>query len=253
MLADNKQVYSTVEFDSWANRGGLIRSERVLIEKYLDPDRDTLEAGTSGGRILLELQRRGFRKLSGFDYVPEFIERAKQRDLSGQINYSVMDAAKTEYPDEKFEQIIYLQQIISCIETSERRSHAVRDAFRILKPGGTALFSFLCLESRQSESLYKTIMAWFRVLRTIRGSKRSIQYLPWLKHDGKFNWPAILDKGPYVYWYKAMEAEELLVRAGFQVITVGTDEQAEKESMCESVKSLHGQTMRGHIYFVCKK
>lgn len=136
MVADNKQVYSTVEFDSWANRGGLIRSERYLIEKFLEPDHATLEAGTSGGRILLELQGLGFTKLTGYDYVPEFIERARARDSSGKIDYAVMDARRTQYPDNHFEQIIYLQQIISFIETSEGREQSIREAFRILKPGG---------------------------------------------------------------------------------------------------------------------
>ena len=95
-----------------------------------------MEAGTSGGRILLELQGLGFTKLSGYDYVPEFIERARARDSSGKIDYAVMDARRTQYPDNHFEQIIYLQQIISFIETSEGREQSIRESFRILKPGG---------------------------------------------------------------------------------------------------------------------
>ena len=104
MITDNKTVYSTVEFDSWAKREGLIRSESFLIENYFDsnPIQDTVEAGTAGGRILFDLKRRGFSNLSGFDFVPEFIEQAKKSDSNGKIHFQVMDATRLIYPDGKF-------------------------------------------------------------------------------------------------------------------------------------------------------
>ena len=56
-MKNNKAIYSTVEFDSWAFREGLIDTERFLIEQYLDKEGKTLEAGTGGGRILLEMKK----------------------------------------------------------------------------------------------------------------------------------------------------------------------------------------------------
>jgi len=46
-LADNKEVYRTVEFDRWADRTDLNADERYLITHYLKPAGRTLEAGTS--------------------------------------------------------------------------------------------------------------------------------------------------------------------------------------------------------------
>jgi SAM-dependent methyltransferase len=253
MPDDNKEVYRTVEFDSWAHRGGLIPSERILFEKYLALDADTVEAGTSGGRILLELQKRGGLRLWGFDYVPEFIAQAKKRDLSGKISFAVMDATQVDYPDAKFQQIIYLQQIVSLIESAEGRGRAVREAFRILRPGGTAFFSFLCVESRELSWAYRGFMGWIRILRMLRFSRTGIQYQPWLKLGGRTNWAALLDRKPHVYWFKTAEAAAMLTAAGFKIVAAGTDEQVTTGTMPASARQLQGMAMRGHLYFVCTK
>ena len=77
---DNRQVYAGSEFDVWAHRSELEPGERFLIERYLEKDPRTIEAGCGGGRLLLDLQARGFTDLHGFDYLPEFIEVARDRD-----------------------------------------------------------------------------------------------------------------------------------------------------------------------------
>ncbi len=253
MVPDNQQVYCTVEFDNWTNRSGLTRPERFLIEKFLERDRDTLEAGTAGGRILLDLQRRDFTKLSGFDYVHEFIEQAKKRDSSGTIDYAVMDARQTRYPDERFDQIIYLQQIISCIETSDGRDQAIREAYRILRPGGIALISFCSFDVREASPVHSLFLKWISVFRGLRRSNVSVQNIPWLKHGNKWNWHALLDRPPYVYWFRASEAEALLRKSGFSILAVGTDAQVEQDDMVPDVSGLVGRTLRNHIYFVCRK
>ena len=255
MITDNKTVYSTVEFDSWAKREGLIRSESFLIENYFDsnPIQDTVEAGTAGGRILFDLKRRGFSNLSGFDFVPEFIEQAKKSDSNGKIHFQVMDATRLTYPDGKFSQAIYLQQIVSFLESEEGRKKAVTEAYRILRPGGTVAFSFLCFESRQSALSYRVFIAWICFLRTLLMKKRSFQLLPWLKLGGSLNWKAFFDIPPYVYWFRVEEAESLLIDAGFRIVALGTDEQIIHKNMFASAASLRDQPKKGMLYFVCKK
>ena len=51
-LINNKEVYSTVEFDAWADKKSLNEDEKYLIVKYLKKNEKTVEAGTAGGRIL---------------------------------------------------------------------------------------------------------------------------------------------------------------------------------------------------------
>lgn len=50
-IFNNKEVYSTVEFDCWVYKKGLDFPEQYLIENYLHKQAKILEAGTAGGRI----------------------------------------------------------------------------------------------------------------------------------------------------------------------------------------------------------
>lgn len=54
-LINNKEVFSTVEFDAWADRKGLNEDEKYLIVKYWNKNGKTVEAGTGGGIILREV------------------------------------------------------------------------------------------------------------------------------------------------------------------------------------------------------
>lgn len=251
-MVNNKEVYSTVEFDSWASGKYLHPEEKYLIEKYLDKEGKTLEAGTAGGRILLELNKLGFESLHGFDYITEFIEQARQKDTSHSITFEVQDATSLNYEDSYFDQAIYLEQIISSIDDEVGRLKAVKEAHRILKSGGTALFSFLSFDVRSKSAVYLPYLMYLRFYRKLRGLNRSIQYLPWLKLGGKFNFSSFLDAEPYVYWYKLQEVDQILREAGFAVVAIGSAYQINQGRMHE-LETLVNEPLEGMIYFVCKK
>jgi ubiquinone/menaquinone biosynthesis C-methylase UbiE len=250
---NNKEVYSTIEFDTYANRENLNVSEKYLIGKFLNKNEKTLEAGTGGGRILLEMRGLGFTSLYGFDYVPELIERAKQKDRSQSICFEVQDATNLNYQSCYFDQILYLDQIISSIEDEGNRLQTFKEAYRILKTGGTALFSFLSFEARSSSLFYVPYLVYLSLIRKLRGSNRSLQYLPWLKHGGKINWSALIDAEPYVYWYKTKEVDQILKEIGFEVVAIGSKTQMEQEKMHSSVETLVNEPITGMLTFVCKK
>ena len=129
----------------------------------------------------------------------------------------------------------------------------VTEAYRILRPGGTVAFSFLCFESRQSALSYRVFIAWICFLRTLLMKKRSFQLLPWLKLGGSLNWSAVIDLPPYTYWFRVQEAEEILIDAGFRIVAVGTDDQIISNKMFTSAASLRYSQKKGMLYFVCKK
>ncbi|MEG5031434.1 class I SAM-dependent methyltransferase [Microcoleus sp. AT3-D2] len=251
-IINNKEVYSTVEFEVWADKKGLNEAENYLILKYLKKNKKTVEAGTAAGRILLEMKDLGFQYLYGYDYVPEFIEQAKQREASQSISFEVQDATDLSYESSGFEQIIYLQQIVCFIEEEEKRLKALREAYRILKKDGTALFSFLNFESR-IKSPFVVYLAYLSMLRRFSGANRSIQYIPWLKLGGKYNFLALLDRGPYPYWYKVQEAHQILTQVGFKIVAVGSSYQIAQGKMCDDIESLKQELIAGMLYFVCKK
>lgn len=252
-MSSNKTIYSTKEFNNWSERGKLLPEEQILIEKYLDKNRISVEAGTAGGRILLEMHQLGFKSLFGYDFVSEFIHIAKKRDYSNNIVFSVQDATKLNYSDASFDQAIYMQQIISTIEDPSKRLKSLQEAFRILKTGGIILFSFLSFESKKKSIFSNLFISYLTLVRTFFHRNLNIQCLPWLKYTGKTNWNSLLDREPYNYWYKTDEVFKLLEEVGFSITALGYTKQILGNYMhtsYETLKATHGD---GHIYFVCKK
>lgn len=252
-LQNNKDVYSTVEFSQWADRAALLPAEQFVIEKFVDRVGPTLEAGTGGGRIVLAMRDLGFERLGGFDFVPEFIKEARSKDPDARIDFRVGDATKLEYADASYPQVLYLQQILSLIETDEMRQAALRESFRILAPGGIALFSLLSYEARKDQFPYNAFLAWNRMVRGIQGARRGPQYWPWLKLGGKFNWPALLDRGPYVYWFRVGELDEFFGAAGYRIEAVASVHQIDNGRMLPSCTELVGQPLTGTLFVVCRK
>ena len=251
LTKDNKELYGTTLFNEWANKDGLSTDEKFFIEKYLDRRGKTLEAGTGGGRIALGMQQLGFESLHGFDFVPEFIAQAKQRDTSRRILFEVNDARDLPYADASFDQIVYLQQVLCFIESDEGRLRALREASRILNPAGVALFSFLSFEGRRG--IYLPFFGYLRAFRMLSRSGRRIQNQPWLKLDGKFNFNALLDRGPHIYWYKVGEAWKFLEAGGFTIVGAATALPGEPIEVFDSCEGLMNGKKGDGLYFVCRK
>ena len=56
----NKDLFGGIEFSTWIEIEDLFPEEKYMIQKYLQPDLKTVEAGTNGGRILLNMKEMGF-------------------------------------------------------------------------------------------------------------------------------------------------------------------------------------------------
>lgn len=251
---DMSDVYSTVEFNNWAHKEERLSvTESYLINRYLvNKQGRTLEAGTGGGRILLALQNQGFTSLHGFDFIPELIDAARTRDTTDSIAFEVQNAASLAYPDNHFDQVIYLEQIISVIDGDDKAT-AIQEAYRILKPNGIALFSFVCMEARLQRREFTPFMGYIRALRKFRGTNQSIQHLPWLRVGGRFNYKVFIDSGPFAYWFYAQEAGELLQKHGFSIIAAGSRHQIKEGRMCKSCEELSNERIKGQLYIVCTK
>lgn len=249
----NKDLYSGIEFSTWLDLQKLWPEEEYLIKKYLNPQLGVVEAGVNGGRILLKMQELGFTNLAGFDYVAELIAEAIERNPDRTIDFQIQDAIELTYPDNSFDQIIYLQQIICLIEGRENRLKALQESYRILKQDGIGLFSFLSFESRSSQLAYAIYFKYLVFLRKLRGENLNTQYLPWLKLGGKSNFNALLDRPPYTYWYQVTEIYELLKSVGFEIVGMGTDPQIKSDSLKCIDRELLREEISGMLYIVVKK
>jgi SAM-dependent methyltransferase len=251
--SDSHEIFSGPEFKHWVEEEGLYAPEEFLLGQYFHSDRITVEGGMGGGRILRALAQRGFKDLSGFDYVPGLIREARLRDRSQKSAFSVQDARKLSYPDGSFEQLIYVGQVLCFISDAEGRQKAVAEAYRILRPGGLAVFSFLCLESRLQSALYRALIGYLGCFRTLARRQRSQQQMPWLWVANRFNISALLDRPPFAYWYRFEEAANLLLRQQFRILGIGTRTQTDQQRLCESMEEFRRSPRGGMLYIVCQK
>ncbi|HZA88973.1 MAG TPA: class I SAM-dependent methyltransferase [Solirubrobacterales bacterium] len=252
-MTDHRTVFGTVERDYWAEAAGLKPDERALIERYLDRDASTVEAGTGGGRILGEMSRLGFASLAGFDFVSELVAEARRSDPTGAIPFEVQDARRLDYPDRSFDQVLYLQQLLSALEDEGDRRRVISEAFRILKPGGIALLSVLPFEVRTRSIRHRPYLLYLRLLRRLRRTRRPDQLLPRLRMRGRLNPGALRDAGPHVYWYRAEEIERELRGAGFEVEAIGSTPQVVSGEMRGSAIGLRDEHLEGTLYVVCRR
>jgi SAM-dependent methyltransferase len=251
--SDSHEIFAGPELKHWAEEEGLIAPVEFLVGQYFHSDRVTVEAGTAGGHVLRALAERGFTDLSGFDYVSELIQQARLKDQSGKLAFSVQDARKLTYTDGSFEQLIYVGQVLCCISDPAGRQKAVAEAYRILRPGGLALFSFASYESRLQSARYRALVGYLRCLRTLARRELSLQYMPWLWVGNRFNTSALLDRPPYFYWYHYEEAANLLLNQQFRILGIGTRAQTDQHRLCESMDEFRRNPKNGMLYIVCQK
>ena len=249
----NRRVFAGTEFDLWAYREELEPGEKFLFESFLHPDGKTLEAGCGGGRLVLDLQRRGFRSLHGFDYLAEFVEIARSRDVRKNIDFQVQNAIRLDYPDCSFDQAIYVQQVLCFLEDPEDRRRAVQEIHRVLRPGGVALISLLSFRSRAESPAYRLLLAYLWFLRKLTFRSRSLQQLPWLRRSDAINAGALLDRGPYMYWFHDAEAVDLFTNAGLEITQLGTDAQVRSRLFFTSLDELRQAPYSGRLYLIARK
>jgi SAM-dependent methyltransferase len=252
-MHDHRTVFGTVEREYWAEAAGLKPDERALIERYLDLGSSTLEAGTGGGRILGEMSRMGFTSLAGFDFVPELVAEARGNDPTGEIRFEVQDARQLDYPDASFDQLLYLQQLLSTLEADGDRRRVIAEASRIIRPGGTALFSVLPFEVRARSARHRPYLVYLRLLRRLGRTDRPDQLLPRLRMRGRLHPAALRDAGPHVYWYRAEELERELTGAGFALTAIGTTPQVVSGEMAPSARALRDAVLEGTLYAVASR
>ena len=249
-MTTNRDLFATTELAPWRDAGGLSRGEQAIIDRYFDPAARTVEAGCGGGSLLEALHALSFQALEGFDFVHEMVEAARERVPAARI--ATMSAEDLEYRDATFRQALYLQQILSVVETAEARVRAVQEAYRILAPGGVAVFSFLPFEAR-STGLWAGYLAHLALLRRLGRRNTSLRLQPWLRRSGRWNLRALLDRPPYVFRPTISEAVELLRGAGFSVRALAGTGQAAEGVLVDDASEVRFAASSDKLFVVCTK
>ncbi len=152
-----------------------------------------LEVGCGNGKHLSALLNKGF-EVHAIDVSPSAVKLAKERaeEFNASAHISVGDACKLDFDDSFFD-VVFVFHVMGHLSEDERRK-AAREAFRVLKKGGTCFF-------RGFE------LADFRFAKGIEVEKNTFR-------RGTNVW---------VHYFSAEEAKKLFEGAGFKAKSLKVD------------------------------
>jgi SAM-dependent methyltransferase len=250
-------MFEVADFDHWANSNSanpnLSAQEAYLVTRFFDKDTATLEGGTGGGRVTLALRDAGFTDLYAFDFVPGSIVQARDRDPGDAIHFDIMDARDLQYAADTFGQLVYPSAMICDLESAALRQQAIREAQRVLKPGGIAIMTALSFEVATQSKVRAAFIRYLTMLRFLRRANRPPGDLPWLRVRRRINWSALADLGPYLHYYTIAEFAHDLMQSGLSVEALATGWQIEQDHLCSSVDELAAEPLAEILYAVCRK
>jgi SAM-dependent methyltransferase len=132
-----------------------LRAELDFALGFIHAGDAVLDLGCGYGRTLPALAARA-RSVTAIDNAPASIALAREV-AAGLANVELleMDAAALQFPDDRFDVVLCLQNSISAFHRDPPT--LLREALRILRPGGVALFS------TYAEKFWPERLNWFEL------------------------------------------------------------------------------------------
>jgi SAM-dependent methyltransferase len=125
------------EIWNWESPAGKLRwARRVkMLSSHLRPRMTVLELGCGTGTFTRELARSGADVIA-IDVSPELLKIARADNSAPNVHYQTENAYALSYPDATFDSVVG-SSVLHHLEVEE----ALRNIYRVLKPGGTIFFT----------------------------------------------------------------------------------------------------------------
>lgn len=124
-------------------RVGLWRSEEKVFTQVFSPDETLLDLGCGAGRIALGLHEIGYRHILGADFSMAMVKAARHqaRLLEYPVSFRREDARQLSFENEVFDGVIFGFNGLMQIPGATERGEAMREIYRVLRPGGHFVFT----------------------------------------------------------------------------------------------------------------
>lgn len=137
--------------DKATNEGYLPGEDKAITRYFTEPNADVLDVGCGAGRLANLLEQRGF-DVTGTDISRPMVEQA--RSAFPDVEFAVDDVADSDLDSNAFDYAFFSDVGIDYIAPEARRRDALRELFRVLRPGG-----ILAISSHNSWSLLPHLLA----------------------------------------------------------------------------------------------
>lgn len=110
----------------------LLQQLKLIKNKVVNPR--VLEIGCGNGYVSEQLSKQLELKMECIDFCEDFIEVAKQRNLS-QVSFQVGNVLSLNHPNETFDSI-FTERCLINLETWDNQKKALENIWKVLKNGG---------------------------------------------------------------------------------------------------------------------
>lgn len=234
---------------------GLWQSEEVLIKKYFKPNSSILDVGCGTGRTTILLHQMGYQ-ITGVDITPQMIATAKKiaQSKNLNINYQIGDATNLKFQDNFFDNALFANNGWTQIPGKQNRQKALKEIYRILKPGGHYIFT---AHKRYYSGFYCLfwIKQWikFYILKSLGFKIKEVDFGDrfFRRHVGGKK----LKQKQYIHIPSIKEVEKQIKESGFKLVyqvSMGEISKIDADSQKASLTQGDDAT-KSPIFYVCKK
>jgi SAM-dependent methyltransferase len=132
VTSKQQETWSTGDFHQIA-RQNVTMAEALCDAVDLHAGERVLDLATGSGTAALVAARR-YSEVTGLDYVPALIDRAKKRAVADDLDarFEVGDAQDLPYPDDSFDVVLSVYGV----QFAPDQEKAAREMLRVCRPGG---------------------------------------------------------------------------------------------------------------------
>jgi len=122
---------------------GLWASEEIVFKRVFSQGDRIVDLGTGTGRIAIGMAELGFKHLMGIELSSEMVKEARRiaRILELSVVFRQGDATRLQFEDDLFDGAIFGFNGLMQIPGKDSRQTALREIFRIVRPGGALVFT----------------------------------------------------------------------------------------------------------------